>query len=54
MMRGALEAVDGEGLPGEEYEDAADRLGAVEDWLHSEEARIRAKVLEGGGLRPPG
>lgn len=49
-MRSALEAAEDAGLPGDEYEEARDRLRATLDWLHSEEARLRAKALEGAGF----
>lgn len=52
-LRAALEAATDDGLPDDDYDEATRHVVAVEDWLRSEEARIRAKVLESGGLRPP-
>lgn len=49
-MRSSLEGAGDESLPGGEYQEAAERLAAVDDWLNSEEARLQAKKLERAGL----
>ncbi len=52
VLRAALERAEGGDFPGGDYEDAGRRLDAVGDWLNQEEARLRAKVLQAGGLEP--
>ncbi len=52
-LRTALETAEDDGADDGDYEEAAGHMTAVEDWLRSEETRLRAKVLESGGLRPP-
>lgn len=52
VLRGALERAEGGDFPGDEYEEAGRHLDAVGDWLNQEETRLRAKVLQAGGLEP--
>lgn len=52
VLRAALERAEGGDFPCGDYEDAGRRLDAVGDWLNQEEARLRAKVLQAGGLEP--
>lgn len=52
VLRGALERAEAGDFPGDEYENAGGHLDAVADWLNQEEARLRAKVLQAGGLEP--
>lgn len=52
VLRGTLERAEADDFPGDEYEDAGRRLDAVTEWLNQEEARLRAKVLQAGGLEP--
>ncbi len=49
-MRSSLEEAGDDSLPGDQYDEAADQLAVVGDWLNSEEARLRAKTLEQAGL----
>lgn len=52
VLRGALERAEADDFPADEYEGASRRLDALGEWLNHEEARLRAKVLQAGGLEP--
>lgn len=51
-LEGALRHAEGDDFPAQDYEDARDRLRAVEGFLDEEGRRLEAKILETGGLEP--
>ena len=51
-LEGALKTAEGDDFPSHDYEEARDRLRAVEDFLDEEGRRLEAKILETGGLEP--
>ncbi len=52
ILRGALESAEGDDFPEDEYREVAGYLSALDDWLNREGARLRAKVLQAGGIEP--
>ena len=51
-LRGALERAEGDDFPDDDYRECDEHLAAATEWVGQEEARLRAKVLQAGGLEP--
>ncbi len=49
-LEGAVRNAEGEDFPAGEYGEARAQLKAVSDFLDEEMLRLRAKILESGGL----
>lgn len=52
VLEGSLRHAEGGDFPAEEYDEARAGLDGLLNFLEEEEGRLRAKVLQAGGLEP--
>jgi hypothetical protein len=51
-LSGAIRHAEGNDCPGQEYDQARDRMNEILEFLDEEGRRLQAKILEAGGLEP--
>ena len=51
-LSGAIRHAEGNDFPGQEYDEARDRMNEILEFLDEEGRRLQAKILEAGGLEP--